>query len=462
MIKNQGVNSWIFQPCVQCGGPANTFGLDCPECQRRKRSAHWRQYFPDLARRTVNQAYKFALRPTSAQEQLLASHAGANRFAWNWGLAKCKERLEAEGKLYSKPELNKLWNVEKKADPDLAWWPENCSHAYGTAFDDLEEAFRAFFKSRKGERKGQRVGFPRFKSKGKCRDSFRYGQKIRCGDQCVMLPRIGTVRTHEPTDKLTRKLEAGIARVLSATVSRTAQRWFVSLTVEVERDIPAQHPRPGTAIGIDLGVKTLLTGYDSTGTVVTVPGPKALRASLRRLRRANKALHRKQLGSANRRKAARRVARVHARVANVRTDALHKATSELARQYETVVLEDLNVAGMVRNRHLARAIMDQGFGRARQMLSYKTTWNSGTLVTADRYFPSSKTCSGCGVVKAKLLLSERRYVCTECGLAIDRDVNAAVNLLKLVAGKANSLNGCGESVRPRKRQGSAKQQHRQP
>jgi putative transposase len=192
----------------------------------------------------------------------------------------------------------------------------------------------------------------------------------------------------------------------------------------------------------------LLTGVDETGTVVTVDGPKALRFSLGRLRRAGRSCSRKVKGSANRRKAAARLARLHARVASVRADALHKATSGLARRYETIGAEDLNVAGMVRNRSLARAISDAGFGQARRMLAYKTTWNGGALVTAGRFYPSSKTCSGCGAVKTKLALSERTYACTACGLVMDRDVNAARNLLKLAASGAESQNACGGTVRP--------------
>jgi putative transposase len=235
----------------------------------------------------------------------------------------------------------------------------------------------------------------------------------------VTLPRLGTIRTHEPTRKLSRRLESGSARILSATVSRTAQRWFVSFTVEVDRAVPGRHARPGTVIGIDLGVKTLLTGADNTGNVITVGGPKPLRA-----------------------------ARIHARVANARADALHKATSMLARDYETVVTEDLNVAGMTRNRPLARATADQGFGQARRMLAYKTVREGGTLIVADRWYPSSKTCSGCGQVKATLPLSERTYRCEACGLVLDRDVNAARNLLSLAASGADRVNACGGTVRP--------------
>jgi putative transposase len=235
---------------------------------------------------------------------------------------------------------------------------------------------------------------------------------------------------------------------LSATVSRTAQRWYVSFIVEVERDVPGHHTRPGSAIGVDLGVRTLLTVADSDGNTVTVAGPKPLRASLRKLRRASRGHSRKMPGSANRRKSAARLAGVHARIANVRADALHKATSMLAGRYETVVAEDLNVAGMTRNRKLARAISDQGFGTARRMLGYKAAWSAGRLITAGRFYPSSKTCSGCGAVKAKLPLSERTYCCAGCGLVLDRDVNAAINLLALAASGAESLNACGAAVGP--------------
>jgi putative transposase len=270
---------------------------------------------------------------------------------------------------------------------------------------------------------------------------------MRCGRDSVTLPRLGEIRTHESARKLARRLENGTARILSATVSRTAQRWFVSFTVEVERDVPERHARPGSAAGIDLGVKTLLAGADDQGRVIEVPGPKPLKAALRKLKRVSRAHSRKQQGSANRRKSAARLAQVHARVANVRADALHKATTDLARRYETVVAEDLNVAGMVRNRRLARAVADQGFGQARRMLEYKTRWNGGQVLIADRWFPSSKTCSACGTVKARLSLSMRTFTCECCGLVLDRDVNAARNLLHLAVSGTERENACGGTVR---------------
>jgi putative transposase len=395
-------------------------------------------------------AYRFALDPAPAQERALRSHAGAARFAWNWGLAKCKERYAAEGRWYSGADLHRLWNAEKKADPALAWWAGNSKCAYQEAFRDLDRALRDFIKSKKGRRKGRRLGFPRFKKRGKCRDSFRFSTgPIRCAEATVTLPRLGTIRTHENTSKLAARVAGGSARILSATVSRTAQRWFVSFTVEADQEVPARHARPGSAIGIDLGVRTLLTGVDDQGRVTAVPGPKPLRASLRKLRKASRDLSRKQRGSAGARKCAARLARLHARVANVRADALHKATTALARRYEAVVMEDLNVAGMTRNRRLARAISDQGLGAARRMLACKTAWNGGTLVLAGRFYPSSKTCSACGTVKAKLSLSERTFRCDACGHAEDRDVNAARNLLTLAANGAESvINARGGTVRP--------------
>lgn len=396
----------------------------------------------------VCQAYRYALDPSPRQEQMLRSHAGASRFAWNWGLARCQQRYADQGRWYSAVDLHKLWNATKRADPALAWWDSNSKCVYQEAFRDLDRALRDYIKSRRGERQGKRLGFPRPKKRGRCKDSFRFSTgAMRCAGRTVTLPRLGAVSTHEPTRKLARRLEEGTARILSATVSRAAQRWFVSFHVEVRRQVPARRPRDGSAIGVDLGVRTLLTGVDDRGQVVTVPGPRALRASLRRLRRASRAYSRTARGSANRKKAAARLARIHARVANVRADALHKATTQLASRYQTVVVEDLNVTGMLASRRLARAVADQGFGQARRMLGYKTTWNGGQLITAGRWYPSSKTCSGCGWRKPSLALSERTFVCTGCGLVLDRDQNAAANLLRLGIGTASAA-GTGPAAGP--------------
>jgi putative transposase len=272
---------------------------------------------------------------------------------------------------------------------------------------------------------------------GASRFAYNWGRE-KCGERYAA----------EPTGKLARQIEAGTARILSATVSRTAQRWFVSFSVEVERDAPQCHARPGSVIGVDLGVKTLLTAVDNRGRVIEVAGPRPLRSSLRKLRRASRAHSRTVTGSANRRKAKGKLARIHAKVANARADSLHKATTSLAARYETVVVEDLNVTGMIANRKLARAVADQGFGTGRRMLGYKTVRNGGQLIVADRWYPSSKTCSGCGGRKPSLTLKDRVYRCDDCGLVLDRDVNAAINLRNLAASGAEKGNACGAPVRP--------------
>jgi putative transposase len=397
---------------------------------------------------TILRAYRFALDPSPAQERALRSHAGAARFAWNWGLAKCKERYVAERKWYSAGDLHKLWNAQKKTDPALAWWAENSKCSYQEAFRNLDRALGDFIKSKKGQRKGKRLGFPRYKKKRRSKDSFRLTGVIRCEGTSVTLPRLGVIATHESTAKLADRMAGGTARITSAAVTRVAQRWFVSLATVEDQDLPVRHARPGSAVGIDLGIKTLITGADNRGNDIAMPGPRPLRAEMRRLRRISRGHSRKQSGSARRRRSAARLGRLHARIANLRRDAAHKATSKLAARYETIVVEDLNVAGMAKNHKLAGAILDQGFGRMRQMLAYKVAWNGGRLVLADRFYPSSKTCSGCGAVKAKLALSERAYQCSNCGLVLDRDTNAARNLLKLAANGAESINARGAAIRP--------------
>ena len=187
----------------------------------------------------VKLAYRFALDPTPAQKRALRSHAGAARFAWNWALARCRDRYAAERKWYSGAELHKLWNTAKKADPALGWWGENSKCCYQEAFRNLDRALSDFIKSRRGQRKGKPLGFPKFKKRGRNRDSFRLTGVIRCAGNTVTLPRLGVIGTCESTGKLAGRIAGGRARILSATVTRTAQRWFVSVTVEEDRPVPA-------------------------------------------------------------------------------------------------------------------------------------------------------------------------------------------------------------------------------
>jgi putative transposase len=389
---------------------------------------------------TVTQAYRFAIDPSPRQRRALASHCGAARVAYNWGLDIVKTQLHqhqtdpAVSVPWTLPELRWEWN---RAKHQVApWWAENSKEAYSSGLDGLARALKSWSDSRNGRRKGRPVGFPRPKKKGRARDACRFttGQiKVLPDRKHVQLPRIGVLKTHESTRKLARRLEQGTARILAATISRRADRWFVSFTVEVQRRVPASNGKP-SVIGVDVGIRTL--AVLSTGT--TIVNPRALERSLRKLRRLNRELHRRRPNSQRRRVTRRRLARVHARAANVRRDALHKLTTALATQHGTVVVEQLNLAGMVHNRRLARSLSDSGLAELRRQLTYKSTWYGSQLIMADRFYPSSKTCSACGWVKAKLTLAERAFTCEACGLRLDRDLNAARNLAKLAQYVAQS------------------------
>ncbi|GGR54917.1 IS607 family element RNA-guided endonuclease TnpB [Streptomyces roseolus] len=422
----------------------------------------------------VVQAFRFALDPNAGQEQALRSHCGAARAAYNWAVAwvtaswrqRGAEKTYGipEGELtpwrpWSLPSLRKAFNEAKKTDPRFAdWWEENSKEAYGTGLSNAAAAFDNYTGSKNGKRRGRRMGAPRFKAKRKARPACRFTTgTIRVEDgRHVTLPRLGTIRTHEPTVNLLARVRTGTARVLSATVRHERGRWFVSFQAEVKREL-VRVTRPEAAVGVDLGVRFLAVLADSAGEIRTVPNPRHYDQALKLLRRASPAVSRRR-GPDRRtgRKASRRWERadaarnkVHHRVANLRADALHKLTSALAAEYGTIVIEDLNVAGMLRNRRLARRIADAGFGEIRRQLTYKTRRRHGTrLIMADRWYPSSKTCSGCGAVKAKLPLHIRTYECDLCGLVIDRDDNAGLNLVALAATGTNGTGVAGDRDTP--------------
>ena len=376
----------------------------------------------------------------------MESHAGAARFAYNAGLAHVKDMLERGDKPeWSYYALRRWWNQAKNTlavdeTTGETWWRENSKESYNSGLESLADALKNFSKSRKGRRKGRRMGFPRFKSKDRATPRFAYTTGsfgLIDGDpHALRLPRIGRVHCMENIAK-----RVGDAKVMRMNVSRHAGRWMASLTVE-RKDGPMPTPLKGGSVGIDIGVKELATLSDGT----VVHNPRALDSNLKRLRRAQKDMSRKAKGSNRRRKARTRVARVHARVADLRRDLLDKTTTMLAHAYADISIEDLNVAGMVRNHRLARVVEDAAFAEFRRQLEYKTARTGARLHVIDRWYPSSKTCSNCGTVKAKLSLSERVYHCEKCGLVIDRDVNAAINIR--VAGSApETLNARGGSGR---------------
>ncbi|WP_406410443.1 IS607 family element RNA-guided endonuclease TnpB [Streptomyces sp. NBC_01614] len=399
----------------------------------------------------TTQAYRFALDPTPRQAGAMFRHAGAARVAYNWGLAVVKANLSrreaersygiAEAELtptvsWSMYSLRKAWNQAK--DAVAPWWAACSKEAYATGLDRLASALKNWADSKRGRRRGPRMGFPRFKPKRKATPSVRFTTGVirLDGRMHVVLPVLGRIRTHESTCKLGRLIEAGSARIKSATVGQEAERWFVSFIVEVQR-AERTPTRPDAVIGVDLGVKTLAVFSD--GRPAT-ENPKHLAEAQRKLGRLSRTVSRRrgpdrrtgQQPSNRWKRADAQRNRVHHRVTALRRDGIHKLTTSLAGEYGTVVVEDLNVAGMVKNRKLARSIADTGFGEIRRQLAYKTAWNSGRLEVAGRWFPSSKTCSACGNVKPKLPLRVRTYICEDCGLVLDRDENAALNLAALV------------------------------
>jgi putative transposase len=421
----------------------------------------------------VTQAYRFALDPRPDQVEAFLSHCGGRRFAFNHMLALVKADLSqrdaersyglAETDLTMVPDwsaygLRKLWNRRKAAA--APWWRENSKEAYASGCADLAAALRNWTESRNGRRAGRPVAFPRFKSRrSRLSCGFTTGIiRIEPDRRHVTLPKLGSIRTHESTRKLARHLDRGTGRILSATLSLgRGGRWFVSFTCEIERaDKPLK--RPAAVVGVDLGIKNL--AVLSTGE--SVPNPRSLEEARQQLRRSSRRLARRRApdpkagipGSGRWERARRDLNRLHAKVANRRADAMHKLTTRLASTFGTIVVEDLHVAGMLKNRRLARHIADASFGEVRRQLAYKTAWRGGNLVVADRWLPSSKTCSGCGVVKAKLRLSERTYRCGHCGLVVDRDFNAARNLANLIAGFDLELPGEEKTARQKPRKTS--------
>ena len=311
------------------------------------------------------------------------------------------------------------------------------------------------------------MGFPRFKSKHRSRLSVRFTTgAIRCQTKHAVLPRLGRVKLHEDASGLVDKVDAGTARVISAAVRFERGQWNASFTVDMQRPTLTS-AMAGSVVGVDLGIRTLAAA--STGE--QVPNPRHSNGAARKVRHLSRTVSRRvgpydpatktrQHPSNRWRAATAALAKAAGRVADQRRDSTHKLTTMLARKFAAVVVEDLFVAGMVRNHSLARHVADASFGQIRRQLEYKTVWNGGRVVVVDRWFPSSKTCSGCGAVKAKLARSERSYVCMACGMVLDRDLNAAKNLAAMgeamVAGSGpetiNRRGGQGVLALPVKRQ----------
>lgn len=365
------------------------------------------------------------------------------------------------------------------ADPDKAWYGEVNRYALTSGMQAADRAWKNWADSATGRRAGRRVGYPRFHAKGRSRDSFTLYHDVTKptlrpnGYRRLVLPvkitgtRGGSVRLHGNVRKLARRIVKGTARIQSVTISRGGRRWWASILakefVEVP-DRPNRAQRAGGPVGVDVGVHH----YAALSTGKIIDNPRHLRAAAARLSRAQRALARsgwwlldadgqtiaysrrpprrgiRKKPTAGRLRAQARVARLHADLAERRATTQHALTKRLATHHELVAIEDLNVAGMTSSakgtieepgRNVAaksglnKSILDVGFGEIRRQLDYKTRWYGSRLALAGRYAPTSKTCSACGTVRAKLSLAERDYRCTSCGMRMDRDVNAARNIL---------------------------------
>lgn len=438
--------------------------------------------------RTVQQAYKFALDPTPRQARMLASHAGGSRFAYNWGNARIMAALDArdaeradggqaETKVPGHFDLCKQWTAwkdEHLGDPEppegerrtsTRWVSENFVGSYQAALRDAAKAWSDYFKSRSGKRAGRPLGRPKFKKRGKSRDSFQvHGQTLRIvsadGDRLrfrgrhaargstrdmIVLPKIGPVFLAESGRKLRRRTDKGTARIVRGTVSRDSSgRWLISLTAEVQREVrtgPSLRQLKGGTAGVDFGVRELATLSDGT----VIPNPRHLEAALGKLGRAQRAAARCEPGSKRRAKALRRAGRVYARVRHLRLDGLHKVTSGIVHGYSAVTVEGWDVQEAVRYRKAGkadpkkkrdvpakvragrnRAMADTGIGIARWQLKSKAAWYGCQVTVTDKHAPTGRTCSACGTVKAKPVPpADELFTCEACGTQMPRRLNSA-------------------------------------
>jgi putative transposase len=360
----------------------------------------------------MQRAHKIRLNPTPEQEQYFRKATGTARFAYNWGLVEIKRALDEGCKPESALDLKARFNAIKREQ--FPWVYEVTKCAVEGAFRNLGAALKNFFASKRGERKGKRMGFPKRKTRRKGRGSFYLANdKFSVDGHWLIVPKLGRVNMTEAL-----RFEG---KILGATISERAGWWWVSIQVDVAH-VPPVHEGP--AIGVDVGVKDL--AVDSDGQVFE--NQKHLRRAIRTVKRLQRTVSRRVKGSSNRRKGVRKLARAHYRIACLRADAHHKATTQIARKASLIGIEDLNVAGMLKNHSLALALSDAALGEFHRQLRYKAEWYGAQVVTIGRFFPSSKVHNGCGGYKADLSLSERTWTCPACGDLVDRDYMELHNL----------------------------------
>jgi putative transposase len=385
----------------------------------------------------VQARYRYRIEPTEAQRAMLARTFGCARVVFNDAL-RCREQAWRAGEKITPTEVQRRVITEAKASEERAWLAEVASVALVQAVRDAHRAYQNFVASIRGRRRGRKVGKPRFKSRKDTRQSFRLtrnGFAIQPNGR-LYLARIGEVRV-----RWSRDLPSPPS---SVTIIREPDgHYYASFVVEVQ---PTPLPAIEREAGIDLGIARLATVTDTEGRRRDIANPRHLARKQRKLRRLEREKARRVKGGANRAKSRRKLAIQHGKLARARRDYHHQQALALVRENQAVYVEDLHVVGMVRNRRLARAIADAGWGQFVRLIEEKAARCGRTVAKVSRWLPSSKTCSGCGHVMDAMPLRIRTWTCPGCGTVHDRDHNAAINIL--AAGRAERLNVCGAGVRP--------------
>lgn len=358
--------------------------------------------------------HKIRLNPTKEQESYFQRAVGIARFVFNWGLAEWKRwKIEHPAQEHGVMALKKDFNAIKAER--YPWVYSVAKDVAEGAFTNLNTALNNYFSSKKGLRKGPKVGFPKFRAKKAQRQSFRLNNdKISIRGYYMHIPRLGWVNMAE-----TLRFQG---KIMGAVVIQEAGHWHAAITVEIEQ--LEHYEFTESLVGIDLGIKTLMVLSNGK----QYENQALLRSNLTHLKRLNRRLTRRVIGSRRWFKAKEQLSNYHAKIANQRMDYLHKVTTNIARTYAVIGLENLNVSGMMKNHKLALSLSDASFGEIRRQLIYKSKWFSGQVVLIDRFFPSSRRCSACGYIKKTLTLKERIWVCPNCAKAHDRDLNAAINI----------------------------------
>jgi len=413
----------------------------------------------------IVQAFEFALDCTDEQRRICARQFGGRRYAYNWTLRTIKAGMDAynaTGTESEKPSfygLRKQWNRAKgvecvDSETGEVWWPKVSKEAFADGVRSAVDGYWNWQASRSGKRAGRRMGFPRFKKKGRNQDRFTITtgtMRLEPDRRHISVPKLGCVRTHENTRRLERLVVKGRARILAVTIGRKGGRIMASVRVEVAR--PQQPSNASTSVvGVDVGVRVLVTVANEAGEILErVENPQALKLNLSTLRRLNRQRSRRTKGSRQYREVNEQITRLHRRIRNVRAHHIDNLTTRLAKTHGTIVVEGLDVAGMLRQKGIngararRRGLADAALGEPRRQLRYKCGWYGSQLVEADRFFPSSKTCHACGQVQdigwAKV------WTCDECHAFHDRDDNAAINLARWPLSRSGDLGGVAAPVK---------------